>query len=515
MNAGAKRAVLVVLAFGVIRCVSDSVAPPDAGSDGSTTPMMDASGTMDGPGDGGCGAAPTTTFYVNGATGNDANNGGSPTCAFKTISAALAASKSAYNATINVAEGTYSVGETFPLIVDRGRSIIGAGAAKTIIQGSSAPYNTSGTGSFLDYATHFLTMIVGDVMGGAQSLGATTISGVTVLPANLMTPTANYIGLACIAGNAPNTGAAPPLPMPNLIVKGVTVGPNFDLGLAVGYSTSLQAACNPLVTASTFTGVNIGIALGVCGYSGDGGAGNPVASWPSAQIGSGQSADANTFKDTIAGVVGGGCGSAQSINSNHFESGYQGIVLISAKEQYFEILANTFDGSGGTNKMGIGLYTNAGATISKLNDNTFTNISRSTAADQATYTTTGYALRLGVARVLQAQRNKIINNDNGILIENAYGAAANFDFSSDGGMNNANQIFCNSAPMGGNAVGYDLILPQLAMPLNFSGNQWDHSPPSMATMNPANGTDIVATSQSVNTASWSPTMQACSNGRVH
>ena len=93
---------------GAVRCVGDSSVPPqDAGNDVTSndvsTPDVSATDASDG---GGCGAAPTTTFYVNTATGNDANNGRTASCAFRTISGALTASKQAYNATIKVAAGT-------------------------------------------------------------------------------------------------------------------------------------------------------------------------------------------------------------------------------------------------------------------------------------------------------------------------------------------------------------------------------------------------------------------------
>jgi len=272
---------------------NDVVAQPDSGSDASKDTGVDAS----------C-AAPTTTFYVDGASGSDTNNGGGPTCAFKTITAALTASATHYNATINVAAGTYAAGETFPLVVDHGRSLVGAGASTTKIQGATtATYNTTNTGSLLDTGTHFVTMVAGDVMGGTNSLGATTISGLTVLPpSTVTTPTANYLGIVCIAGNAPNTGATPPLPAANLVLKALTVGPNFDTAVAIGSSPTTQTGCNVAITTSTFTGSNVGVLTGACGTA------NPSLSWPSSQIGDGQSADANTFVGSPIDLFGGGCG---------------------------------------------------------------------------------------------------------------------------------------------------------------------------------------------------------------
>ncbi len=61
----------------------------------------------------------------------------------------------------------------------------------------------------------------------------------------------------------------------------------------------------------------------------------------------------------------------QSVNVNHFTSGYRGVVLVTQPAQYIEILGNTFDGTAAPN-MGMGINTNASAIINKLNDNTFT-----------------------------------------------------------------------------------------------------------------------------------------------
>jgi hypothetical protein len=501
---------------GVVHCVGDStITPTDGGgndvttdhntvADTSTDAIQDASA---------CGASPTTDFYVDTATGNDSNNGSAATCAFKTISAALNASKTSYNAKIHVAAGSYSVGETFPLIVDKGRSLLGAGASKTTIEGNSAPYNTTNTGSFLDFGQHYLTMIAGDVVGGTNSLGATTIDGVTIVPANLTTPTANYVGIACYLGNAPNTGTTPPLPAPNLVIKGSTVGPNYDTGVAIGYSSSQQAGCNVSVITSTITGSNVGIATGVCGYGGDGGAGNPVSSWPSSQIGDGTAGNANTFTESGIDIFGEGCGSVQSYNFNHFTSGYRAIVIVTGSNtaEYFEILSNTFDGASGTNKMGYGMHTSAGATINKVNDNTFTNISDVPALDTLIGGTSGWAMNLGNGRVIQAHGNKIHDNDNGVYLGG--GPISTFDFSSDGSTNFANQIYCNSKVSSGN--GYDLILPT-AGTYNFAGNVWDHGSPttSASTTTSPNGTDIVGAGTATTTSAGA-TPNACASGRSH
>ena len=482
----------------------------DAGSDGGADVVSVDAPVEASPGDSGndasnaCATAPTTDFYVNAATGDDTNNGAAPSCAFKTLSAALTASASHASSTIHAAAGSYGAGETFPLVLDKGRSLVGAGASSTTIQGSSSAYNTSSTGSFLDTGTHYVTLLAGD---GSTTV---TVSGFTFLPqSTVTTPTANYLGVVCIAGNAPNTGASPPLPAANLVLQGITVGPNFDTGVSISSSPSSSTGCNAAINASTFTGSNVGVATGVCGGS------NPVNSWPSAQVGDGTTGNANTFTASGIDVFGEGCGSVQSYNDNKFESGYRGIVLVSTGSQYFEVLGNTFDGTAGPLPMGIGVNTNATAVLDKLNGNTFTNISESSAADTAVGATTGYAIAMGAGRIIQAHGNSINNNDNGIIFA-AGTTLSNFDFSSDGTSSNANQIYCNSKPSVSSAVGYDLVV-QGTPTLNFAGNVWDHATPStgLSTTLSANGTDVVGGFAGVTLTGSTATSQSCLGTRVH
>jgi len=96
-------------------------------------------------------------YYVSGSTGSDTNPGtqGSP---FKTITHALSVAKRSGN-TVHVSAGTYSSGETFPIIVPAGVLLIGDETNKG---GGGTP-----------------TSIVG---GGGQAPGATAGVGVALLP---------------------------------------------------------------------------------------------------------------------------------------------------------------------------------------------------------------------------------------------------------------------------------------------------------------------------------------------
>jgi hypothetical protein len=497
---------------------SDALVHPDvfvghdAGQEQDATP--DSGGGTDAANS--CTTAPTTDYYVNAATGVDTNSGGGTACAFKTISAALTASAGASgdNSKIHVAAGTYGAGETFPIVVNHGRSLLGAGAGTTSLQGSSAASVGAGdAGSFLQTGAYFVTMEAGDVIGGTTDFGATTISGITLLPAAAVTsPTANYLGLTCVVGNGPNTGTSPPLPPANLILTDLTVGPNFDTGVIIGSEPTLKTACNAVVTGSTFTGDNNGLVNGACGTT------NPVSSWPSAAVGTkAAGSNNNTFTDCKIDVFGEGCGSALSVYGNNFSSGYRGIVLISGA-QYFEIIDNTFGGSGTTTStypMGVGVQTSGSVTLSKLNGNTFSYIAESSGADTATSGTTGFAVVL--ANVLQAQGNIIHDNDNGVYVEAA--PPSTFDFSSDSSASNANQIYCNSKLPSASGVGFDLTLAYAGgSELNFAGNVWDHSTPSTSASltTSTNGTDVVTGTSGGAVLSGSTTLStACATARVH
>lgn len=503
---------------------SESTPPADSSLSTDSGVSVDSSGFDSGPdatmqdsgSDAGdpCTSPPKNAVYVNASTGSNSNTGGAPNCALATITAALAASSTAVydNSTIYVAEGTYGAGETFPLVINQGRSLIGAGASTTIIQGSSSSYNTVSTESFLDTGTNYITLLAGDPLtdGGFAPI---TISGFTIRPASTLTaPTADYYGLVCIAGNGPDVPAKPPFPPANLIVDRMEFGPNFDDGMTIGSQPIQEIACNVLVTGSAFNGNNVGVATGECGGA------NPAISWPSAQIGDGSSTDKNTFSENAIDLYANGCGGAESIDTNTFQGGYRGVVAIALPTQYLEILNNAFVGGTTDFPMGIGVQVGDTVNVTKLNGNSFTNISESAAADTSAGETTGYALIVS-GGILQAHTNFVSGNDNGLEIA---GAPDNFfDFSSDGVPTNANQIYCNSKGTGQAGAGYDVILSYTnsgGNVANLAGNVFDHAPPSTSvslTTSP-NGTDLVTGTSlgATTTGSQSIGPFVCGNGRV-
>ncbi len=507
--------------FGVmVACVGDSPVVPTTtadsgpGVDSSTNNPDTSIPPADAAADSGCNGAPTTDFFVDALTGSDSNSGAGSVCALKTISAALIKSDKHYNATIHVAPGKYGPGETFPLTLDQGRSLLGADMSMTTIQGSSAPFNTMTTGSVLDevdndagVATNhaFVTILAGDVIGGSNKLGATSISNVAVLPNSTVTKaTAGYYGIACIAGNGPQTGSDPSkLSAANLVITNTTVGPNFATGLIIGSSPMNSSGCNVSVTTSTFKGNSNGIGTGACGTQ------NPSVAWPASKIGDGMIGNANTFSGNDIGIFGAGCGAVQFVAGNKFVSGYRGIVLVSNIAQYFEVTSNTFDGLTAP-FMGVGLHMGSGAVVSKLNDNTFTNISSSPAAIQVAGVA-GYAIIQGGYDILQALRNLIHDNDNGLWVQSSM--RTTFSFSNGGNINDGSSIYCNSAGAG---VGNDVILTTAqnnTMMDTFKGVHFDHAPPT--TQGNANGIDLVMGSVNlVTNSTGTPANQKCAPGRV-
>lgn len=83
-------------------------------------------------------ALASTTWYVNGSTGNDSNNCLTPTTACATIGGAI--SRTASGDSVSIAAGTYSEN----LLINLSLNLRGAGAGKTMIDGGS--HSTDGGG---------------------------------------------------------------------------------------------------------------------------------------------------------------------------------------------------------------------------------------------------------------------------------------------------------------------------------------------------------------------------------
>lgn len=84
--------------------------------------------------------SPIAGYYVDPVKGSDSNNGTSPTTAFKTITKALAVVKKSTTAplTISLSSGNYSTksGESFPLVIPKGVSLVGSNYGRSVLKGS-------------------------------------------------------------------------------------------------------------------------------------------------------------------------------------------------------------------------------------------------------------------------------------------------------------------------------------------------------------------------------------------
>jgi parallel beta-helix repeat protein len=181
-------------------------------------------------------------LYVNAGTGNDSNAGTSSTSPFKTITKALSVAVLGQN--INVAAGTYDTanGETFPLYIPAGVSLIGNESNKgssTIILGGGTP---------TVYAPSYISNAV--VMGSGSVLAGFTVtnnSGLGNFP----------MGVLVHSGYSAN----------NVIIRNNTIINNPAEGVYVA------GGSGGVVTANTFSGN----ARGGLVFVGGGGAGMSVS----------------------------------------------------------------------------------------------------------------------------------------------------------------------------------------------------------------------------------------------
>ena len=466
-----------------------------------------------------CAALPANSsdFYVD-ATSFAAATGTS-TCPFTTISAALTAANAstATTKTIHVAPGTYAAGETFPLVLRKGISLVGAGAATTTIKGTGALDHSTAGGS-INGTSYNVTILTGD------QTGTSTISGFTITN-TLMAPMGGYLGVFCDQGNAANTQAAPPpnpLPTPTTVLSGLTIGPNYDYGVIAATTTTPASllGCNMKIVGSTINGNNNGMWAVGCGA----GVGKiSVATL----IGDGTAAGGNTFSNNKnagngVGVVGWDCVSPMYFDNNVFDGNDSGVSVTNhsgpaggdttlPQPDVYEVRNNTFK-----NMTKVGFDADRGVVIDQLTGNTFTNITTG-----ASGTTGAIALLFSTSnsQVTRARNNSFIGNDFGVEVDlNPFVATTrpNFDWgtASDPG----NNVFaCNSVLHPPPGVGVDFFFnvnggSTITIPMQ--GNKWDHVPPNTTTT-VANGDDILmSTALTVDTTGAVLANVTCPAGHV-
>jgi hypothetical protein len=416
---------------------------------------------------------------------------GTAACPFKTVTAALAFAD-ATTKTLHVAPGTYdaALGETYPFTLRNGLSLIGAGAAATILKGSGSVNHAAAGGQF--NTTYNVSILTGDVTG------TTTIQGVTVIP-TVTVPTAGYLGIFCDRGNAADTkNAAPPatLPTPTTVINGVVVGPNYDWGVIVTTTTApaVLAGCNLKMVGSTIRGNNTGTwAVG----AGDpfGGA-NPKVS-VAAAIGDGTAAGSNTLANNITGLVAWDAVSPLFVDRNTFDAGTTALSVVNhagpaggdatlPQPNVYEVRDNTFK-----NQTSRGVVGALGTIFDQFTGNSFTHITSGPMGASS-----ALAVQLGGnTQVGKARNNSFIGNDNALEIDGGAFAAPRTMMDWGSAAEAGNNVFaCNSSEIVG-AKGLDLYanFAATAATLSFRGNKWDHVPPTTVTTlaASANGQDFV------------------------
>lgn len=177
------------------------------------------------------------TYYVNATTGNDARlpaQAQDPNSPWKSLTRAMAAAL-APGDVLQVAAGTYDVGsgEKFPIPLQDGVAIMGAGADGTIVDGPSAGDIFLASGA-LSSGTW-----LGDLQIKTNSPGETSAQGLTIQTTESQT----------------------------IRVDGVTFGPGLYRGIVQEYNSETPVHLDLHVSESMFDGVSDGIEIDNYGNS--------------------------------------------------------------------------------------------------------------------------------------------------------------------------------------------------------------------------------------------------------
>jgi hypothetical protein len=464
-------------------------------------------------------------FWVNaGATGSAS---GSLGCPYPTVTAALAAagSSTAAQKTIHLLPGTYGAGETFPLIVRNGISIDGAATATTLIQGQGA-WNGALAHSQAD-GTYQVTIVIGSDGGAANGL-----SNLTLQPS----PTgAGALGVYCDRGNAPPivNPVAPGFPSPNVTLRSLTLGPNYDFGVLATNSHpdgGNDTGCNLLVLASTFSDGKAGMwALG-CGLNDPGTSSHTVA----VQLGDNSAKNANTFtrlhnpgttafpsgSNNGAALHAWDCVSPIRVLDNVINDDDAAIALpMHSRDHVIDIENNLM-----TNLSNYGVLGTNNMQIDQFIGNTLSNIAEGASLPPPPWPFASHpALGLNTtSQMIHARGNVFSGNQVGLEIAGSgmsSTARAILDFGSDSDPGN-NTFGCNSYSSA--SPGYDVYIHLTSAsdstPIQMAGNIWNHDAVAAAASG-GDGTDLLVTSTvtplpTVYTANQKPSISTCSGGRV-
>jgi hypothetical protein len=428
---------------------------------------------------------------------------------FQTIAAALKAAEasSASRRTIHLAQGSYSAatGESFPIELRGGVSVIGAGQGESTITGDGPvavlpPKNWLGSLSYASAIT--ATFLVGDADA------STTISNLSIEGGG----GAGLEGIVCDRGNA----ASPP-PPPNTIIDSVTIK-GFEASIRVtGSSTPVLSGCNALIRSSTLRDGSFGVvADGLTTSAGDGSPLQVV----SFQLGDSAS-DGNmllgfNYVNPNEGINHGGSGLAIEdavvgalVRGNTFaaDTGVTGDVGIWVTQQIYDTIGLDIEDNSFGPLSNNGILLGGNVAVSQLARNTFQGISMaslnpSCCGWNGTALLFGFWNEPGMPFITSARNNSFVGNDVGVYFRSNQsslptGPSQRTDFgtaSSPGG----NSFRCNALPAAESGAGADIVVDiesaRQPIVVPFEGNVWDHNPPttfiSQTVSGYANGTDV-------------------------
>jgi hypothetical protein len=192
--------------------------------------------------------ASATTWYVNGVSGSNSNNCKSPTTPCKTIGHAISLAVSGDS--IIVAAATY----TENLTIGKSLTIVGSGAATTIIDGSSAGRVIAINASSASIAISGFTIRNGRSFfgGGIFNAGRLTVSNTTV--------SGNIGRGGGSAGMGAGIGNAGTVTITRSTISGNTVSGPFGAGFGGGLgNTGTAIVTNSTLSGNTATGSGGGI----------------------------------------------------------------------------------------------------------------------------------------------------------------------------------------------------------------------------------------------------------------
>ena len=463
-----------------------SDSPQDGEADSSDDSDSDArQGTQSG--DNACDPdGRVVDFYVD----PNADAGG---CVFPRITLALAAARmsTAPGRTIHVASGTYasSTGESFPLDLRGGISLVGADPSTTTLSGvglvpQAPPHNA--LGSLASLSLVFASILVGD------SAAATTISGLSMRPVG---SSAGTEAILCDRGTAVLHPPAPNTTIRNVVIDG------FEIGVRATTSSDPPSGCNLLVTGGSRlqNGWFGAVADGLVGPDG------LPQTYVSIQLGDGTESGGNTFRnfnvsDTGTPMFFNGSGlatmtavSGVSVRGNHFlqDSAGAGDIGIWALQDVPDA-ADALD----IENNDFGPLTNSGITLqgyvtAQVIGNSFHDISMTPG-----YGFVAVGLNIlsqkrfgnGFPVVTRVRSNTFFANDIGVTIDGLVALPNDSTFHDDFGTAadpGRNTFRCNSAAPGleqdgrGGDVIVHVAVPQSSLAIPFEGNVWDHAPPTV------------------------------------